>query len=118
LFLLERGDYDLLLIDQPEDDLDNQTIYQDVIQRLLELKTKHQFVFATHNANIPVLGESEMVASCSFKEDGLQLSIGSTDHPPIQRDIISVMEGGKDAFALRNRIYEQWKGGNVEAEKE
>lgn len=118
LFLLERGDYDLLLIDQPEDDLDNQTIYQDVIQRLLELKTKHQFVFATHNANIPVLGESEMVASCSFEEAGLTLSTGSTDHPTIQRDIISVMEGGKDAFALRNRIYEQWKGGAVEAERE
>ncbi|MBK9137755.1 MAG: AAA family ATPase [Verrucomicrobia bacterium] len=118
LFLLERGDYDLLLIDQPEDDLDNQIIYQDVIRRLLELKTKHQFVFATHNANIPVLGESEMVASCSFEEAGLTLSTGSTDHPTIQRDIISVMEGGKDAFALRNRIYEQWKGGAVEAERE
>ncbi len=118
LFLLERGDYDLLLIDQPEDDLDNQTIYRDVIQRLLELKTKHQFVFATHNANIPVLGESEMVASCSFEEAGLQLNTGSTDHPPIQRDIISVMEGGKDAFALRNQIYEQWKRGAADAEKE
>lgn len=118
LFLLERGDYDLLLIDQPEDDLDNQTIYQDVIQRLLELKSKHQFVFATHNANIPVLGESEMVASCSFEESGLSLRTGSTDHPTIQRDIISVMEGGKDAFALRNRIYEQWKDGAVEGERE
>jgi hypothetical protein len=59
-----------------------------------------------------------MVASCSFEEAGLQLSTGSTDHPPIQRDIISVMEGGKDAFALRNRIYEQWQGGGADAERE
>lgn len=59
-----------------------------------------------------------MVASCSFEEAGLQLSTGSTDHPPIQRDIISVMEGGKDAFALRNQIYEQWKRGATDAEKE
>ena len=109
LFLLEKGDYDLLLIDQPEDDLDNQTIYQDVIRRLRVLKTRHQFVFATHNANIPVLGEAEMVAACRYGEDNLELIEGSTDHPPIQRAIISVMEGGDEAFRLRNQIYEQWK---------
>lgn len=109
LFLLEKGDYDVLLIDQPEDDLDNQTIYQDVIRRLRVLKTRHQFVFATHNANIPVLGEAEMVAACRYGENNLELIEGSTDHPPIQQSIISVMEGGDEAFRLRNQIYEQWK---------
>lgn len=108
LFLLEKGDYDLLVIDQPEDDLDNQTIYSDVIRRIKELKTRHQFVFATHNANIPVLGEAEMVGSCRYGQDGLELRQGSTDHPPIQNDIIAVMEGGDEAFRLRNRIYQQW----------
>jgi chromosome segregation protein len=108
LFLLEKGDYDLLLIDQPEDDLDNQTIYSDVIRRIKDLKTRHQFVFATHNANIPVLGEAEMVGSCTYGAVGLELRQGSTDHPPIQNDIIAVMEGGDEAFRLRNRIYQQW----------
>lgn len=108
LFLLEKGDYDLLLIDQPEDDLDNQTIYSDVIRRIKDLKTRHQFVFATHNANIPVLGEAEMVGSCRYGQVGLELRQGSTDHPPIQSDIIAVMEGGDEAFRLRNRIYQQW----------
>ena len=108
LFLLEKGGYDLLLIDQPEDDLDNQTIYQDVIKRLRELKQKHQFVFATHNANLPVLGEAEMVASCAYGPHGMELKEGSTDQQRIQADIISVMEGGDEAFRLRNQIYQQW----------
>ena len=113
LFLLEKGGYDLLLIDQPEDDLDNQTIYQDVIKRLRELKHKHQFVFATHNANIPVLGEAEMVAACAYTANGDKFSMkvqeGSTDKHDIQQAIISVMEGGDEAFRLRNQIYEQWR---------
>ncbi len=113
LFLLEKGGYDLLLIDQPEDDLDNQTIYQDVIKRLRELKHKHQFVFATHNANIPVLGEAEMVAACAYVADGdksgMTVQEGSTDKHDIQQAIISVMEGGDEAFRLRNQIYEQWR---------
>lgn len=108
LFLLEKGDYDLLLIDQPEDDLDNQTIYTDVITRLSELKRSHQFVFATHNANIPVLGEAEMVGACEFENRTLALVAGSTDAPAIQDKIISVMEGGRDAFARRQLIYQQW----------
>ncbi len=113
LFLLEKGDYDLLLIDQPEDDLDNQSIYQDVIKRLRDLKHKHQFVFATHNANIPVLGEAEMVAACAYASEGdksgMTVREGSTDKHDIQQAIISVMEGGDEAFRLRNQIYEQWR---------
>ncbi|MCX6937881.1 MAG: hypothetical protein NTU80_08275 [Verrucomicrobia bacterium] len=108
LFLLEKGDYDLLLIDQPEDDLDNQTIYADVILRLGEMKRKHQFIFATHNANIPVLGEAEMVGACAYEDGALSLDTGSTDAPEIQNKIIAVMEGGQRAFELRQSIYQQW----------
>ena len=108
LFLLEKEDYDLLLIDQPEDDLDNQTIYSDVIRRLGEMKRAHQFIFATHNANIPVLGEAEMVGACSFENGALMLQSGSTDAPAMQQKIIAVMEGGREAFDKRKVIYQQW----------
>ncbi len=55
---LDIGENDILIIDQPEDDLDNQSIYKDLISQLLELKDRVQFIFATHNPNIPVLGDS------------------------------------------------------------
>ncbi|MBF4427131.1 ATP-binding protein, partial [Vibrio anguillarum] len=52
LFVLSQQENDVVIIDQPEDDLDNQTIYDDVIKLIRDLKPSTQFIFATHNANI------------------------------------------------------------------
>ena len=110
LFLLAQKDTDVLIIDQPEDDLDNQTIYEEVISEIVKLKSQMQFIFATHNANIPVLGESEKVVACDF-EDGnsIELKEGSIDTPEIQKAIVSIMEGGETAFNRRREIYNIWK---------
>lgn len=110
VFLLAQKDNDILIIDQPEDDLDNQTIYDEVIKEILELKGEMQFIFATHNANIPVLGDSECIVACNF-EDSTQIEIneGTIDTPTIQKSIVSIMEGGKDAFNKRKNIYNIWK---------
>lgn len=109
LFLLAQKDNDVLIIDQPEDDLDNQTIYDEVIKELLKLKGNMQFIFATHNANIPVLGDSEKIMVCSFEDaDKIALNDGSIDTTSIQQDIIRIMEGGQDAFNRRKNIYTIW----------
>ena len=114
LFLLTQKDNDILIIDQPEDDLDNQTIYQDVIHEIKKLKGEMQFIFATHNANIPVLGDSEMLVACEYiagKE--IKLETGSIDKQIIQSRIINIMEGGKDAFNIRRNIYKIWEVANL-----
>ena len=114
LFLLTQKDNDILIIDQPEDDLDNQTIYQDVIHEIKKLKGEMQFIFATHNANIPVLGDSEMLVACEYiagKE--INLEKGSIDRQVIQQKIINIMEGGKDAFNIRRNIYKIWEVANL-----
>lgn len=68
-----------------------------------------QFIFATHNANIPVLGDSEKIIVCSFENsDKIALNEGSIDTTSIQHDIIRIMEGGKDAFDKRKNIYTIW----------
>lgn len=110
LFLLAQQETDILVIDQPEDDLDNQTIYDEVIKEIINLKNNMQFVFATHNANIPVLGESEKVVACNFEDSSLiDIVEGSIDTPIIQKSIVSIMEGGKEAFSRRKDIYNIWK---------
>jgi len=112
LFLLAQKENDVLIIDQPEDDLDNQTIYKDVIQEIRNLKGEMQFIFATHNANIPVLGDSEKVIACDYIEnEEIDLQIGTIDDHQIQKRIVDVMEGGTRAFNLRKQIYNIW---NVE----
>ena len=109
LFVLGMRENDVIIIDQPEDDIDNQTIYEDVIKLILELKPSVQFIFATHNPNIPVLGDAEQILGCSFETDKITLQSGSIDKKDQQALIVSVMEGGKDAFERRKEIYQTWK---------
>ena len=111
LFLLAQKETDVLIIDQPEDDLDNQTIYEDVIKQVKALKGEMQFIFATHNANIPVLGDSEKIISCKYVESEIETTAGTIDSHEMQKQIVTIMEGGKDAFNLRKNIYSIW---NVE----
>ncbi|PDP76291.1 AAA family ATPase, partial [Porphyromonas gingivalis] len=114
LFLLTQKENDILIIDQPEDDLDNQTIYQDVIHEIKKLKGEMQFIFATHNANIPVLGDSENLVACEYIDSKeIKLEKGSIDRQPIQEKIINIMEGGKDAFNIRRNIYKIWEAANL-----
>ncbi len=108
LFLLGQKDFDLLIIDQPEDDLDNQTIYTEVIKRLLDLKGQRQIIFATHSPNIPVLGDAEQICRCTFSPDTIQLLTGPLDDRIMQQEVVTVMEGGEDAFKKRQQIYESW----------
>ncbi|MCA9485580.1 MAG: ATP-binding protein, partial [Nanoarchaeota archaeon] len=108
IFLLTLKESDLVIIDQPEDDLDNQTIYNDVIKVLKELKNSSQFIFATHNPNIPVLGDCEQVISCKYNANRIQTNFGSIDNETIRNEIVNIMEGGQEAFNNRKRIYELW----------
>ena len=112
LFLLSQKENDILIIDQPEDDLDNQTIYEDVIREIKRLKGQMQFIFATYNANIPVLGDSEMLIACQYVPDNeIKIECGSIDCQNIQEKIIRIMEGGQKAFDIRKNIYKIWEDG-------
>jgi ABC-type cobalamin/Fe3+-siderophores transport system ATPase subunit len=108
LFLLAQKENDVLIIDQPEDDLDNQTIYEEVIKEIKKLKGNMQFIFATHNANIPVLGDSEKIISCTYSEEKIEVNDGTIDHCDTQKQIVTIMEGGVEAFDRRKNIYEIW----------
>lgn len=110
LFLLAQKENDVLIIDQPEDDLDNQTIYEEVIKEIKRLKGQMQFIFATHNANIPVLGDSEKVVACTYIDNKeIAIQAGTIDDHETQEQIVRIMEGGKEAFSRRKSIYDIWK---------
>lgn len=108
IFILALKEFPLIMIDQPEDDLDNQTIYTQVIEELKILKPQTQFIFATHNPNIPVLGDCEQIVACKEHNKKIEISTGSIDRKDIQENIIKIMEGGKKAFEIRKQKYEQW----------
>lgn len=108
LFILAQYDNDVIMIDQPEDDMDNQVIYKELIKTIRKAKENIQFIFTTHNPNIPVLGDAEEVIGLK-EENGLTIiDNDSIDRDIIQKDIVEIMEGGQEAFQRRERIYKEW----------
>ena len=109
LFILTQDNNDIILIDQPEDDLDNKVIYDEVISAIVQKKSSIQFLFATHNANIPVLGDAERVLVVDYRDTAIDVSQGNIDLRDTHKQIVDIMEGGKDAFEKRQLIYESWR---------
>ena len=114
LFVMGREENDVIIIDQPEDDLDNQTIYEDVIRLIRKRKGNVQFLFATHNPNIPVLGDAEQIVACRQSDNGIRFETGGVDDPAMQQNLVKIMEGGEEAFERRKEIYRLWKPKNSE----
>lgn len=105
LLLLVQSDR-LLIIDQPEDDLDNRFIYDDIVRILRDQKGKRQIITATHNPNIPVLGDAELIIALSVQDSkGMILDQGAIDKKGIQDIVKSIMEGGEEAFHRRAQKY-------------
>ena len=101
-----------LLVDQPEDDLDNRFITDGIVPKMREEKRRRQFLFATHNANIPVLGDAELIIGLSATGEAehghATLSaehMGSIDNPTVSELVKEILEGGRTAFETRRLKY-------------
>jgi DNA repair ATPase RecN len=112
LLLLLESDAPLI-VDQPEDDLDNRFITEGVVPRMRDEKQRRQFIFSTHNANIPVLGDAELIvgltASGEAEHEGHARippkHMGSIDSQTVRELVEEILEGGKEAFERRRRKY-------------
>lgn len=93
-----------LLIDQPEDNLDNKFVFDTVVQSVRKVKQTRQLIFITHNPNIPVLGDADRVFVIgSDGQHGVIEKAGTVDD--LKDEIETLLEGGKKAFLLRKRRY-------------
>lgn len=103
-----------LVIDQPEDDLDNRFITDIVIPTLRQEKRRRQFIFATHNANLPVLGDAELIVALEASSDSEAPTgaaeikddhLGAIDTLSVKWLVEQILEGGKQAFETRRAKY-------------
>lgn len=101
LNILMNQSHGPLIIDQPEEDLDNKII-NEIIKTIRAAKDRRQLILATHNANIAVNGDSENVIEMVL---GRQVTGGAIDEALVRDAITNTMEGGKDAFELRRKKY-------------
>ena len=93
-----------IVLDQPEDDLDNTLIYELLVRRLRETKPTRQVIVVTHNPNIVVHGDAELVVSLEARSGRSQVAFeGGLQEQKARDEICRVMEGGRDAFETRYR---------------
>lgn len=100
-FILSYGEEPLIL-DQPEDDLDNHLIYDLIVTQLREIKQRRQVLIVTHNANIVVNGDAENVITLDVQSGQTKITTqGSLQEYSVRSEICKIMEGGPEAFDLR-----------------
>jgi len=103
--ILAQGDGPLV-IDQPEDELDSSFIYRDLVPLLREIKHHRQLIFATHNANLPVNGDAELVYALEARDGrGRPLAQGGLDRSDVTEAVLEIMEGSDEAFRRRGEKY-------------
>ena len=108
LHMLLLENFDPLIMDQPEDNLDNAFIADRIVTELRSAKIARQFLFATHNANIPVFGDAEWIGVFRVVDGHGEIPEefqGAIDLPEIQQKAAEILEGGKSAFIQRKEKY-------------
>ncbi len=104
--LLETSDERPLVIDQPEDELDNRFLFDTVLPALKRLKGRRQIIVATHNANIVVNGDADQVIQLEATANrGHVAQAGAIEDPAVRDAIVRTVDGGDEAFRLRRLKY-------------
>ncbi len=95
-----------IVIDQPEDELDSSFIYKTLFTDLRSAKLKRQLIIATHNANLPVNADAELIYALEARDgQGQALAQGGLDRAHVSDAVLDIMEGSEQAFKRRSEKY-------------
>ena len=106
-YLLVDKDDIPLVIDQPEENLDNQTIYKILVTCIKAAKQRRQVIMVTHNPNLAVVCDAEQIicASCDKANNIFGYIAGAIEAPEIKARVVDILEGTEPAFVNRKRKY-------------
>lgn len=105
--LVDKGNKPIIL-DQPEENLDNETIVSLLVPVLTEAKKKRQIIMVTHNPNLAVVCDAEQIIHCEFtRSDSHNISYisGAIECSVINNKVVDVLEGTMPAFDNRKIKY-------------
>ncbi len=96
-----------IIIDQPEDNLDNQSVFSKLVPCICKAKQHRQVIIVTHNPNIAVACDAEQIVYCEMDKEQCRISYesGSIENPTIRKHVVDVLEGTMPAFELRRLKY-------------
>lgn len=105
-YIVHRDTNSPLLIDQPEDNVDNQTIYGQIKDWFIALKNKRQVIVVTHDANIVINADAENVILASQRQDGsFNYEYGALEYGDMLEDASVILDGGVEAVKRRLMKY-------------
>ncbi len=102
-----------LLLDQPEENLDNETIHSRLVPAIREAAARRQTIIVTHNANLAVVGDADQVVHCRLQDGRFLVTSGSMTEMEMARHVVDVLEGTKIAFDNRRAKYEAVRVGQI-----
>lgn len=101
------GDSKTLLMDQPEDDLDNSYIFTRLVPEFRKTKNARQIIISTHNPNIPVSADAENIIVLKYDGNNSNISAnGSIDSREVNRNVLEILEGSQKALEIRLNKYD------------
>ncbi len=109
--VIDRHDQRPLIIDQPEENLDPKSVFDELVPHFREARQRRQVIIVTHNANLVVNTDADQViVASSARKDGpglpsLSYKCGSLENPEIRKAVCDILEGGERAFLDRERRY-------------
>jgi hypothetical protein len=104
--MLSSDSHAPLIIDQPEDNLDSEFIFHSLVPVLLAAKERRQIIVVTHNPNIAVLGDAELIIALkSGNEKSVVVAHESIDEPNAKKMVCRLLEGAEEAFKKRAKMY-------------
>ncbi|MCY2926089.1 MAG: hypothetical protein NT031_11725 [Planctomycetota bacterium] len=105
--LIDRSDIPLV-VDQPEENLDNQTVYDILVPSIKEAKSRRQIIIVTHNPNLAVVCDADQVIWASLDKEAnssLKYVTGAIENPLINPKVVDILEGTQPAFDNRDAKY-------------
>jgi ABC-type transport system involved in cytochrome bd biosynthesis fused ATPase/permease subunit len=109
-YLLVDTDPAPLILDQPEENLDNQTVYSMLVPIIQRAKERRQIIMVTHNANLAVCCDAEQIIYADFSrldQFSLKYDAGAIESTELNRAVLNVLEGTTPAFSNRQNKYHQ-----------
>jgi hypothetical protein len=107
LLFNKNNKHDPIIIDQPEDNLDNQTIHDTLVPAFKLAKQFRQIFLITHNPNLVINTDSDQIIVARKLQEGIEYTLGTLDNPCIIELLCKILEGGKEALKKRSRTYEE-----------
>lgn len=110
--VFDNNEYEYIILDQPEDNLDTNTIINVLVNKIRKMKNKKQFFIISHSAPVIINSDSNIIICAEQNTDGIRYNSGKINDKELKNEIVSILDGGEKNLKMRlNKYNFNYKGG-------